>query len=617
MPGPKEDKGEPRKRDHSSLALSDTLPLMSSISLLGIFIFCNLVVAGAVCISPPNALNQDAVAEYLQCIRKEDECTDYDPQVLMGINLCVEGHDCTLDTNKAGCSICSFVPAGLMFIRDVCPKTCLRCGNASSNASLNTSSPGTDLSATSTPPPQLAEKQDCGDLNGSVGALHTSKDSTGLIICSVLVFVLITTGSGIMRMRKKSLRTIATFAATSLCVLFLAVGQTLHNFDISYKLLGVDNTAFKAGFWEGISRLWDNDNKILSLVMCLFSGIWPIIKQAVTFFAVVGWWRPRTELWVLKFLGLSGKLAFMDIGIVVAILATMPIDVDNPELGANGHLAASLREGTFVIVLGLILSRIITSTLIHVSPPEKVSIKRFSASTARFVRPGCLLISVAALCMVIAGAALPAITVTQRMEITPVPGQPSIVITHQEAQYTLWTLVDRCRTQRTSTPAMTTITVVATLLFANILGVLHSFTQMVLMFLGPALRQRSAGTRELVAHSINVMSEWASLDVLAFAVLIAQKELPGMAEAFSRNIASCNGVNLETSIATETGLWLSLFGSLLTFASSPLIIKDCCSLEDDAAAAEVPGQNENDVVENGKDVVPVENDVVENGKNQL
>lgn len=559
---------------------------MSSTSFLGNFILCNLVVAGAVCIPPTSAANETAIAEYLQCIRTEVECMDYDPKVLMGVNLCAGGHACNLDASKAGCPICSFIPPDRLIIQNLCPKLCRLCGHM--NESLNT--PVANVSNASNP--QSAERG-CTNLDSDASDNETTVGSPGLIASSCCVVVLIVCVSGVMKLRKVAARTIVTFAAVSLCMLLLAVGQALLSFDIRYNILQGERTVFRANFWAGIKRLWDNDNKFLSLVMVLFSGIWPFIKQIITFIAVVGFWNSPTELRVLKFLGLSGKLAFMDIGIVVAILATTPFDVDNKDIGVSGYLAASLRDGTFVIILGLILSRIITSTLIHASPPERVDAKPFSASAARIVRPCCAAISFAALCMVIAGSALPAVTVIQHLEMNLVPGRPSMVLTHQEHQYTIWALVDRCRAHRISTPFLTTVTVVVTLFFANVLGVLHSLTQMVVIFLGPFLRQRSASTRVRVAHSIQMMSEWASLDVLAIAILIAQRELPKMSETFSRNLGSCNGVKLETSIATETGLWLSLFGSLLTFASSPLIIKDCCTSDDDAVV-EVPGEKEKD-----------------------
>jgi len=108
--------------------------------------------------------------------------------------------------------------------------------------------------------------------------------------------------------------------------------------------------------------------------MLVFSGIWPFLKQILTIQAVGGSYSPQQELNYLKFLGVSGKSAFLDIAIVCIIvtLLNFPLSIVVVEGVAPevGHITTTPAIGTLVVIIGLILSRVLTSLLIHVFPPS-------------------------------------------------------------------------------------------------------------------------------------------------------------------------------------------------------------------------------------------------------
>jgi len=523
-------------------------------------------------------LDQCAFGAYLECLLLEPGCMDAEPDVLLGNDMCTSDYACELDVSKSGCSICSFVPEAQLFIHELCPLMCGTCGASSRlfhndpNFDPTTEACGFLVSPNASANRSILTAQD-SDTASDTG--HDSEVVLPLIvaIASALVIMALTTVMRRWKFQWISQRTLLTMHSAVACCAFMLLGQLLLGFSVTYEFGTVKGQGFHDNFWEGISSLWRSDGKGLSIVMLWFGGVWPYLKQALTVISVLPYWTPKAELKALRFLGSAGKLAFMDIGIIVLILAVTPFHVES-DVGLTGEVRSELGVGAFIMVLGLILSRCVTTTLVHCWPPSgevmtKDYMSSLSKTAATSVRVGVVCLSIGSLAMVLLGTCLPAMSLTHHLTLTVVGADP-VVLLDETSEYSMWSIVEKSMALDDVSPLQVLLAVI-TLLLSNILGVIHAVLQVFALLMGLSLSRWTQKTKNLMVHSLQVLNEWASLDMLCIAMLVTKEEMPRVNTAFNEAVAGDLGAILKTTIDPQAGLWLCLFGSLLTFSSSVLI----------------------------------------------
>ena len=146
----------------------------------------------------------------------------------------------------------------------------------------------------------------------------------------------------------------------------------------------------------------------------------PFLKQVLTIHAVS---LPSTKVQsrYLQILGITGKLAFLDIGVVCLIITTMNYPIESKEsVGIEGYVKSSPSFGTLLVILVLILSRVLTSTLLHVSPPPSSTPP--SPPSVSPVPLALALLSAIPVAMNLGAMFLPFVDRTYRLTFDPTPG---------------------------------------------------------------------------------------------------------------------------------------------------------------------------------------------------
>jgi hypothetical protein len=168
----------------------------------------------------------------------------------------------------------------------------------------------------------------------------------------------------------------AFFASAIACGLTL--GQACKSFDVSYDVGFQAGSELDYDFYEGVVEMWEKGSPLLSIMLLMFSGVWPFFKQAFTILCLAFDDLEREERW-LALLGVTGKLAFLDIAVVSIIITTMNIPLQSDELGVSGYIRSTPAVGTLVVIIVLILSRLLTSGLLHFFPRARDAPKVASA----------------------------------------------------------------------------------------------------------------------------------------------------------------------------------------------------------------------------------------------
>lgn len=168
----------------------------------------------------------------------------------------------------------------------------------------------------------------------------------------------------------------AFFASVIACGLTL--GQACKSFDVSYDVGFQAGSELDYDFYEGVVEMWEKGSPLLSIMLLMFSGVWPFFKQAFTILCLAFDDLEREERW-LALLGVTGKLAFLDIAVVSIIITTMNIPLQSDELGVSGYIRSTPAVGTLVVIIVLILSRLLTSGLLHFFPRARDAPKVASA----------------------------------------------------------------------------------------------------------------------------------------------------------------------------------------------------------------------------------------------
>ena len=116
-------------------------------------------------------------------------------------------------------------------------------------------------------------------------------------------------------------RIFASLAAVAV-VIVVVIGQGLIAFDVEFDYAVAADTVFDGyDFWAGVSELWRRDAKFLAVVAGGSSGVWPLLKNALTFFTCWFGGDAGRKSRIFRLLGLGGKTAILDIAFI-ALLVT-------------------------------------------------------------------------------------------------------------------------------------------------------------------------------------------------------------------------------------------------------------------------------------------------------
>jgi len=165
---------------------------------------------------------------------------------------------------------------------------------------------------------------------------------------------------------RKNPRSRNTSVAATLIAAALTLGQACKSFDVSYDVGIQAGKEMNYDFYEGVVEMWEKGSPMLSVMLLIFSGIWPFLKQACTIHAISLEDGSARQTTYLQILGVSGKLAFLDIAVVCLIITTMNIPIASKELGITGYVRTFPAAGTLIVIATLIASRVLTSSLLHV-----------------------------------------------------------------------------------------------------------------------------------------------------------------------------------------------------------------------------------------------------------
>jgi len=132
---------------------------------------------------------------------------------------------------------------------------------------------------------------------------------------------------------------------------------------------------FEFSLGSSILDMWESGAKELAVIVAVFSGVWPYIKQLVTFFL---WFCPTRFVSVsrrgltLQWLDTLGKWSFIDIFVLVITLAAFRITVNSPDdfafLPLNFYSVDLLvipSWGLYANMIAQVLSQISSHFIIH------------------------------------------------------------------------------------------------------------------------------------------------------------------------------------------------------------------------------------------------------------
>ena len=133
---------------------------------------------------------------------------------------------------------------------------------------------------------------------------------------------------------------------------------------------------------------------------------------------------------------------------------------------------------------------------------------------------------------------------------------------HGSDTYTIWGAIDGCRTAPGGEAGLRAAIAWITLIFSVFGGIVHALAPAA----GLLLAGRGDTTR--TAHCLQLLNEWASLEVMAIGTLALGDQIDEMAESLSKNMgfdeATGEGAMMSLEILVEGGLWLILAGSLMS-----------------------------------------------------
>ena len=164
-------------------------------------------------------------------------------------------------------------------------------------------------------------------------------------------------------------------------------------------------------------------------------GFWPFLKNALVFgvCALVG--RRGRAASLLKGLSLLGKWSLVKVTAASCLFAMVNLDIKAvPPLNVQGFFVAQPRAGILALLVGVLASRLLTSALVAF-PPGAPSSKKDRAPPPIAVDGVLLVVSLAAMVVVVAGLALPFVQRKWEMTYHLGPTLPTIPMGGDEATW--------------------------------------------------------------------------------------------------------------------------------------------------------------------------------------
>jgi hypothetical protein len=161
---------------------------------------------------------------------------------------------------------------------------------------------------------------------------------------------------------------LTAFIGFNICILF--AGQFYVSFSIYWGAVALNagGVAFEYSMWEGIRQLYLDKIYGISILLTIWSGIWPHVKL-LTMLAFV--WIPgglvANQAEALRWFAFFGKFSFVDVWVVVIIILAVRIN-ENLLPGVNIALwvQAQGELGVFCFCLAIILSQMLGQLSAHV-----------------------------------------------------------------------------------------------------------------------------------------------------------------------------------------------------------------------------------------------------------
>jgi len=150
-------------------------------------------------------------------------------------------------------------------------------------------------------------------------------------------------------------------------ILLLLAGQLYISFSVYWGSSGLGGVAFQYSMWEGICQLYKEKIYGISILLTIWSGIWPHVKLLTM---LVFCWVPEglipNQVAVLRWFTFFGKFSFVDVWVVVSIIVALRINASTlPALDAALWVQAVGEEGVFYFCEAVILSQALGQVFTH------------------------------------------------------------------------------------------------------------------------------------------------------------------------------------------------------------------------------------------------------------
>jgi len=327
-------------------------------------------------------------------------------------------------------------------------------------------------------------------------------------------------------------------------VMILLVGQNLISFKVQYSVEALmkvveKGKVFNYSLWKGITELYKDDLNALASLLLVFSGIWPHVKLLLLLAGIQRNVSPAMHT-MFKWLCTMGKWSFLDGLVVCLIVVVFRVDIKGSvvlgETMYSGWLAAAAGEGLYLFTLAIFISQILGKTIVLTSKGDHYSSDRLRRSKQRWTLAGEL--SAIPRFMVALGVLLTGITMITA-QLSPCYSVESEVdfkyyfpLYHRQLQNETHSIISGWETawqaNQMGTPNR------ALTILGCFLVTAMPITE-VLLLLTLCFANMSNTWHQRCAQLLQLVSDWACLDVFMVVLLVAKAQTPILANKLNKN----------------------------------------------------------------------------------
>ena len=147
-------------------------------------------------------------------------------------------------------------------------------------------------------------------------------------------------------------------------------GQLQYSFSIDYNInpLNINGSTFKYNLWNGIQKLIEEKLYFISILLIIYSGIWPYIKLILVLvlsFTDVA--SDKYRIWLLNTISTLGKWSTLDVWVVLIIIVTININGKYNVMGIDVDILLEViaMKGVYIYFIGIVLSQLLSQIAIH------------------------------------------------------------------------------------------------------------------------------------------------------------------------------------------------------------------------------------------------------------